>query len=455
MAESFTGAKPLPLFRRARRFTLVAWNFLVVYLRYKRIQRNKKLTPEERERRYAAEHARNAERIYRLASRAEGLLIKACQFISSRADVAPPEYVAILGRLQDRVPARPFDQIAGQVERELGAHPDALFATFERVPVASASLAQVHRATTKDGRDVAVKVQYPGIDRVVETDLHNLRKLVRILARIEKNFDFRILMDEYCRYTPRELDFILEGHSSERIAKDLAHRKDVYIPAVAWETTARRVLTTDFVDGTKISDIPHLLKEGIDPNEVAQIMTEAYCEQILVHGYFHADPHPGNLMVLPGPVVVFIDFGLCKDLSPEFRRNYAKLTLAIMRQDDQEMAAAFRAIGFKTKSDDPDSLVALGRAFFESSGPEAKPYVDAEVMPEVNERLALIMKANPVTQIPAEMLLIFRVLGLMSGLQKRLDSQVNMFDTIIPYAEAEADRPHPPSPLRAGEAAAG
>src|SRR6185436_2634290 len=166
---------------------------------------------------------------------------------------------AVLSRLQDQVPARPYDQIEAAIRRELGAGPDDLFATFARTPVASASLAQVHRARTADGREVAVKVQYPGIDRVVETDLRNLSLLVRILARLERNFDFRVLMDEVCKYTPRELDFELEGRSSERIARDLAHRKDVAVPPVHSDLTARRVLTTDFVDGIKISDIPRLL----------------------------------------------------------------------------------------------------------------------------------------------------------------------------------------------------
>jgi aarF domain-containing kinase len=416
----------------------VGWNFLIVYVRYKRVQRKKGLTPEERQRRYSFEHQRNAERVYRLAAKLEGLLIKTCQFISSRADVAPPEYVAVLSRLQDQVPARPLAQVEQQIREELGGLPGEIFAAFSPAPVASASLAQVHRATTRDGRDVAVKVQYRGIERVVETDLRNLSLLVRLLARIERNFDFRILMDEVCKYMPRELDFELEGRSSERVARDLAHRSDVHIPPVIWEHSARRVLTTEFVDGIKISDIPRLIAAGIDPNQVALIMTEAYCEQILVHGFFHADPHPGNLLVLPGPTVVFIDFGLSKDLPDGFRVNYARLTVAIMQQDDEAMAEAFRRIGFRTKSDDPESLVALGRSFFESGGPEQKPFVDADVMPEVNERLARILNANPVTQIPPDILMIFRVIGLMSGLQKRLESTVNMFETIGPYAREQA-----------------
>lgn len=440
MAQSLTGAKPLRFPLRLQRFAFVGWTFLAVYLSYKRIQRNKKLTKAQRDERFSRAHQRNAERIYRLAIRMEGLMIKTCQFISSRADVAPPEYVTVLSRLQDKVPVRSFEAISAQIERELGAAPDEVFDAFARRPLASASLAQVHRARTKAGRDVAVKVQYPGIERVLETDLRNIAILVRVLARIEKNFDFRVLLNEVNKDVPRELDFILEGHSAERVARDLAHRDDIRIPEIVWEHSARRVLTMEYIEGIKISDIPRLEAAGIDPNQVALIMTEAYCEQILVHGYFHADPHPGNLFVLPGPVVVFLDFGLSKELPEPFRLNYARLVMALISQDETEMVEAFRAIGFKTRSEDPESLVALGRSFFEQGGPEQKPYVDAEVMPEVNQRLSRILNANPVTQIPGDILLIFRVLGLMSGLQKRLDSHVNVVETITPYAEAQAAR---------------
>jgi aarF domain-containing kinase len=431
----------LPLHKRARRLVLIAWTFLLVYLTYKRIQRRPLLDRAQRDRLYSQAHRKNAERIYRLAVRMEGLLIKTCQFISSRADVAPPEYVSVLSRLQDRVPSRPYYQVAALVERELGARPEVLFATFEREPVAAASLAQVHRATTHDGQAVAVKVQYEGIEQVVQADLRNLSMLVKLLARIEPNFDFRILMDEVRRYAPQELDFLREGRSAERVARELAHRKDVLVPGVFWDLTARRVLTMEFIEGPKISDTDALLAAGIDPNAVALIMMEAYCEQILIHGFFHADPHPGNLLVLPGPVVVFLDFGLSKELPNEFRLNYARLTRAIMTRDEPAMVAAFRALGFKTRSESSESLIALGRSFFEAGGAEQRPYIDRDVMPEVNERMATILKQNPVTQIPGDILLIFRVLGLMSGLQKRLESRIDMVDTILPYAESQVEAP--------------
>lgn len=423
----------------------MAWNFFVIYLGYKRIQRQRKLSPEEKAQRYKAQHLRAAERLYRTAVSIEGLLIKTCQFISSRADVAPPEYVHVLGRLQDQVPPRPYRLMREKLRQELGAYPEEVFAEFDAVPIASASLAQVHRARTKDGRDVAVKIQYPGIRRVVETDLRNFAILVKLLARMERNFDFSVLIQEAERNAPLELDFINEGKNGERVARELGHRRDIRVPEIVWEHTSRGVLTMEYIDGVKVSDTAGLAAIGVEPGLVAQIVMEAYCEQILVNGFFHADPHPGNLLVLPGPVVVFIDFGLSKELPEAFRRSYVLLTMAIFSADDAKMVEAFRALGFRTKSDDPASLVALGRSFFEIGGPEAKPYVDMDVMPEVNERLAKILENNPVVEIPQDILLIFQVMGLISGLQKRLDSQVNMFDTIVPYAEAEASLIEPAS----------
>ena len=434
---------PLPIYQQAWRFAVVAWNFLLIYLTYKRYARTKDRPALEREQLLSEAHRKSAERLFRLATRMEGLLIKTGQFISSRADVAPPEYVSVLSRLQDRVPPRPYREVREQVRTELGSLPEELFARFEPRPIASASLAQVHRARLHSGEEVAVKVQYPDIEHVVETDLRNVSLLVRLLARLEPNFDFRVIMDEMRRAVPRELDFRIEADSCERVAESMAHRRDVVLPGIYRGYSARRVLTMEYMPGTKISDIEGLLEQGIDPNQVALIMTEAFCEQVLIHGFFHADPHPGNLLVQPGPRVVFLDFGLTKELPDEFRVNYARLTLAILSQDPEAMVDAFRAIGFRTKSDDPEALVALGQAFFESSGPDQKAYIDSDVMPEVNERLSRILQANPVTHIPADILLIFRVLGLMSGLQKRLDSRVNMAATITPYARDEVARHEP------------
>jgi len=437
MAASPTGLQPLPWPRRIWRFWLVAWNFVLIYLGYKRIQKMRWLSEAERAERYRIQHRVTGERLYRLAVRLQGLLIKACQFLSSRADVAPPELVAVLSRLQDAVPPRSYDEVAAQVRRELGEAPEEAFASFEREPIAAASLAQVHRARTHDGRDVAVKVQYPGISRLVETDLRSIALLIRILARIERKYDFRMLISEMADYTPRELDFVVEGQSAERVARELTHRKDVRVPEIVWARTSRRVLTMEYIDGIKISATDELVAAGIDPDVVARIMMEAYCEQILVNGFFHADPHPGNLLVLPGPVVVFLDFGMSKNLPEDFRRTYNRFTLAVLSQNDSAMLKGFQDLGFRTRHDDPEMLVALGRSFFESAGPEQRPYADSEVVGEVNERLSRLLSENPITDVPSDILLILRVLGLMSGLQKRLDSTVDVADTITPFAQSQ------------------
>ncbi len=437
MATTPTGLRPLPWPQRIWRFWLISWNFAVIYLGYKLVQRTPRLSEAERSERYRARHRATGERLYGLAIHMQGLLIKSCQFLSSRADVAPPELVAVLSRLQDAVPPRPYQEVAAQIHRELGAPPEELFAEFAREPVAAASLAQVHRARTRDGRDVAVKVQYAGISRVVETDLRAISLLIRILARIESRFDFRSLTGEMADYIPRELDFIVEGQSAERVAKELSHRTDVRVPEIVWEHTARRVLTMEYIDGIKISATDELIAAGIDPNVVARIMMEAYCEQILVNGFFHADPHPGNLLVLPGPVVAFLDFGMSKHLPEDFRRTYNHFTLAVLNQNDSAMLQGFQALGFRTKFDDPETLVAMGRSFFESAGPAQRPYADADVVGEVNERLARLLSENPVTDVPPDILLILRVLGLMSGLQKRLDSTIDVAQTITPFAQAQ------------------
>ena len=445
MATSRSGLRPLPWPRRIWRFWLVGWNFLAIYLGYKRIQKTPWLTEAGRKARYQRQHRATGERLYRLAVRMQGLLIKSCQFLSSRADVAPPELVSVLSRLQDAVPPRPYEEVAAQVRQELDAAPEEVFAGFEREPIAAASLAQVHRARTHDGREVAVKVQYQGISRVVETDLRSISLLIRILARFEPKWDFRSLIGEMADYVPRELDFVAEGQSAERVARELAHRTDVRVPEIVWEHTARRVLTMEYIDGIKISATDELVAAEIDPDAVARIMMEAYCEQILVNGFFHADPHPGNLLVLPGPVVVFLDFGMSKHLPDDFRRTYNHFTLAVLSQNDSAMLKGFQDLGFRTRYDDPEMLVALGRSFFESAGPEQRPYADAEVVGEVNERLSQLLSDNPITEVPSDILLILRVLGLMSGLQKRLDSTVDVADTITPFAQAQV----------AGEAAAG
>lgn len=416
-----------------------------VYIGYKAITLGEKrlgVTSLDADLRRLRHHAWSAGRLYNLAVTHQGLLIKFGQIIGSRPDMVPDPYVDILSRLQDQVPPRPFRTIRRAVERELQRPLGDIFSSFAETPIASASLAQVHEATLKDGRVVAVKVQYPAIHDIVENDLANIRFLLRILSKFERSLDFTPLIEEISHNVPLELDFINEGHNAELIASNFSDREDIIVPRIMWEYTTQRVLTMEFVDGIKITDAPAIEAAGIDYQEVAQLVSNTFCEMIYLHGMFHADPHPGNLFVQPpdhpggSPKLVLLDFGLCRKIDDRFRIGYSRLVEAILTRNLPEMIQAFHDLGVKVKRpDDPTTYLEIGRSFMESSQP-GRGYADADLVAEANRRVAKAVRANPIVDIPREMLLIMRVVGLLSGLGKHLESRIDVVNTILPYARA-------------------
>jgi predicted unusual protein kinase regulating ubiquinone biosynthesis (AarF/ABC1/UbiB family) len=466
-----------------------------VYLGYKAITlAEKRLHIRDAAERRSRHHTDSARRLYGLAIRRQGLLIKFGQIIGSRPDLIPDEYIAVLSRLQDQVPPRPFAVIKRRIERQLERPLADVFASFDEKPIAAASLAQVHRATLHDGREVAVKVQYPGIQSIVDNDLRNIRFLMRILARFERNLDFSPLIEEVSHNVPLELDFINEGHNAEMIARNFgqtpaslaagraqgwgpepqkngspelkrdvaapllpsipqdeqdetqwtgdgrgwspAERGNIVVPRIVWEYSTRRVLVMEYLDGIKITDLAGLERAGIDTQAVAQLVIDAYCEQLYLHGMFHADPHPGNLFVQPGPKLIMLDFGLCRQLDDKFRLGYARLVNAMLTWNIPDMVKAFLDLGVKVRNPkDTAVYLELGKGFTEV-GQEGRAYADPDLVAEANERMSKAIRANPITDIPREFLLIGRVVGLLSGLGKHLDSRVDMVQTIVPYTKA-------------------
>ena len=419
--------------RAWRRFTIVAWLVARIYVGYKLIQLTTRLGWPNARARYARHDRRSARAVYRMAIRLEGLPIKVCQFLGSRADVLPADYVTILSALQDRVPPRPLAVITDAIERELGRPWQEAFAELDPVPLASASLAQVHRGRLPDGREVAIKVQYPNIARLVAIDLRNFAVLVRVLARLEPDFDFRIVIDEVEKYVPRELDFENEAGNADRMRRALAVRRDVVVPAVVHELSTKRLLVMAYEPGVRVTDVDALRQLGLDPRDLAQRLLEVFCDQILVHGFFHADPHPGNILVQRDGRMVLLDFGLAKDLPPGFAAGIARLTMAIMSGDRAAVAAAFRALGFKTRDDSDESLWWLGEAFLGWTIRNKRSYADQELVDLVNAEMPRIMRANPVVELPGDILLVGRVLGLLSGISKQLGSEVDVAAVLMPY----------------------
>jgi ubiquinone biosynthesis protein len=259
--------------------------------------------------------------------------------------------------------------------------------------------------------------------------------VLRILALLERDFDYRVLTREALKYVPMELDFIHEAENATTMRRNFAADPDVIVPEAYPEFTTRRVFTMELVDGVKITDIAGLERAGIDKHRVAQKLVEIFCDQVLRDGFFHADPHPGNILVQPGPKLVLLDFGLAKDFPPAFRDGIVRLTFSILTANRDGIVAAFHELGFRTRNGNPDTLLAFADLFLGSTIKAKKAYADKDLVEQFSEEMPRAIRANPVVEVPGDVLLVGRMMGLLSGLGKSLDSQVDLFTTIMPYAQ--------------------
>lgn len=431
---------------RPLRFLNVGRMLARVYLGYKTISfREKRKGKPWAEPRREAHHKRSALRFYETALKNQGLLIKTGQLLGTRSDVLPDPYVQTLSQLHDEVPPETFENIRRVVEEELGRPLEQVFKEFSREPVASASLAQVHRAVLHDGRVCAVKVQYPGIDSIVKIDLANLSFFIGVLNRLDRSMDYRFIAQEMRQQIPQELDFINEGHNAERVARDFANVDDILVPDIYWEYTTRRVLTMEFMDGVKATDTKALASIGVDESDVAKILVFAFAEMIVRHGFFHADPHPGNLLVQPGPKLVLLDFGQAKDLGPAFQEVLIRFTRTMLGGDQAAMGVAFRDLGFRTKNDDAEGYEQLGDAYVGRVAKQMQEtnagWAEGEVFEESYEQVVSVLRKNPLTNVPPELLMVGRVFGLLNGLSKTLNAKTNMLVAFSQLAdEIEAER---------------
>jgi predicted unusual protein kinase regulating ubiquinone biosynthesis (AarF/ABC1/UbiB family) len=418
-----------------------------VYGGYKLISvREKRKGKDWGEARREAHHLWSARKFYETAVRNQGLLIKTGQFLGTRPDVLPEAYVRVLSSLHDEVPPEPFERIRAHVERELGRTLEEMFTEFGERPVASASLAQVHRAVLKDGRVCAVKVQYPGIEHIVDIDLDNLSFFIGLLNRLDGSMDYRFVAEEMRRNIPLELDFINEGRNAERIARDFAGVEDIVVPDIYWEYSSRRVLTMEYIDGVKITDYDGMRRIGVEPSDVAKILVFAFAEMIVNFGFFHADPHPGNLMAQPGPKLVLIDFGQAKELPPDFQQTLITFTRSLLGGDSALMGRAFRDLGFRTKNDDAQGYEKLSDAYVGRIARQMHEtnagWAEGDIFQESYEDVVSVLRTNKLTAVPPELLLVGRVFGLLNGLSMTLQAKTNMLVAFAQLAERLEQEKH-------------
>jgi predicted unusual protein kinase regulating ubiquinone biosynthesis (AarF/ABC1/UbiB family) len=386
-----------------------------------------------------------------------GLMIKVGQFGSSRLDVLPPEITKELESLQDEVPPVPFPEIRALAEAELGVPLERAYSFFDPVPVAAASLGQAHRARLSDQdaedtglRDVVVKVQRPDIGEIVAVDLSALRRIARWLSRVRlvsDRVDVPALTEEFAAISLLEIDYLHEASNAEAFADQFADDARVSVPEFVWERTTRRVLTMQDVTAIKISDVGALRGAGIDPAEVAAEFASVMFDQLFVHGYFHADPHPGNIFVTPADDLVdaaaprpwrftFVDFGMMGEVPDTLRQGLRRLLVAAASRDGRGMVEGIREVGVLLPSADTLELErAMTTLFarFGGMGFAELQEVDPREFQAFADEFGGLVRSLPF-QFPENFLLIIRAMSLTSGMCSRLDPAFNIWDAVEPYS---------------------
>jgi ubiquinone biosynthesis protein len=413
------------------------------------------LSPERYAARLAERHRRNARRIERAIVRAGGLFIKVGQLVSIMTNFLPEAFRRELEGLQDQLPPRPYDEIAARLRAELGREPEALFASFDRAPIATASLAQVHAATLADGRRVAVKAQHADIERVARLDLDAIRRILRAVQLFTGVRGLEAYHPEISQMIAEELDFTTEAANIRTVGARLAGDPTVRVPTVVRELSTRRVLTTEFVDGDKITDFAALearghFARGLDRRRLAERVVTAYCRMIFVDGVYHADPHPGNILVAPDGAIVFVDFGAVGALEPQMKEGIREFLAGVLRRDARAITAALRKMGFVARDaggegdDVAERVIAyVQRRFLEQAADsswnlgslQVDMQTKLEAIADLRRLDVSFRQLTTAFQVPRNWVLLERTLLLLLGLCTELDPTWNPMSVIRPYLE--------------------
>ena len=377
-----------------------------------------------------------AGRFVRVAMKFRGGLIKLGQVASLRIDVIPEAMTQELVKLQDRVPPHPFDEIATQIERELGHPVNELFASFEEIPVASASLGQVHRARDQQGRDVAVKVLYPGVERSVAIDLRMVKIALWLFNPLVPP-DLMSIYGQLANSLRGEMDYLREGSAAERVKANLTTDAELYshlrIPRIDWETTSRRVLTMEFIEGDKINDREALAARGIDVQKAVEWATRAFLHQMFRDYFFHCDPHPGNLFVDLDGKVAIIDFGMNQSIEPRVMDGIRSNVLAAVTRNEVLWVDSMIEVGI-IRSEDRDAARELARlsldpAYYNLTPKELTDLDFGDYFTKMREHLWMIRSFR----MPDGLVAWGRAFSLLYGLAAELAPGIRPLDVVGPY----------------------
>jgi len=360
--------------------------------------------------------------------------IKLGQIISTRPDILPQDIIHELGKLQDAVPAFPFKEVKFQVENELGGELENLFIEFREEPLAAASIAQVHLAKLKSGQQVAVKVQRPGIERNIELDLKILEDLASLIDNhtlYGKLYNFSKMVQEFKNTLKDELDFRIEGENAELFKENFLKDKNITVPSIYQIYTTKCILTMEYIDGYRLNDLSVLEEAGIDCKEIARNLATSIFNQILRDGFFHADPHPGNIMVLPDQRIVFLDLGMVGKLNEERKNQFSKILMGVAFKNSKLIVEAIIDLDVMVRWPDIKKLekeIDILRDKY-----LAVPLYEMKIGEFFNELFKLAFSYN--IEMPSEFAMLAKTLVTMEGLVEKLDPNLNILEIAEPIAK--------------------
>jgi predicted unusual protein kinase regulating ubiquinone biosynthesis (AarF/ABC1/UbiB family) len=373
--------------------------------------------------------------------------IKVGQFFSTRADLFPSEYVEELSKLQDQVPAFGYEQVAAIVQQELGKPIEQIYSYFDPTPLAAASLGQVHRAKLKSGEEVVVKVQRPGLVRLFTIDLEIGRGIAKFFQHHTPwggaGRDWIGIYEECRRTLWEEVDYLNEGRNADTFRRNFRDMPQIAVPKVYWRYTSPRLLTLEYLPGIKISDYEALSAAGLDRKALARLGAEAYLRQLLKDGFFHADPHPGNIAVKPDGTLIFYDFGMMGRLRPGIKEKLADMLAAVVAKNADQVVALLVELGVLVPTADlapvRRSVQYLLDHFLD------KPFsskLDEISVAALSEDLYELAYEQPF-RFPATFTFVLRALTTLEGLGKGLDPEFNFIEVAKPFAEELMNSSHP------------
>lgn len=411
-------------------FVKIFWSFYS--LRFKKLWHSSDWLEAKKEELYISQARRFRETAVGLG----GLLIKLGQFFSTRVDILPPSSINELSSLQDEVKPVPFDQLLDVARCEFAKPLQEVFLGIDNIPRASASLGQVHRGQLHSGETVAIKIQRPGIEELVAIDLKAVGRVVTLIKRFtdwERFVDLDSIYREFSVTLWAELNYIQEGHNAERIAENSKDDPDLIVPEIYWEYTTRRVLTMEFLDGIKVTDFAAMDAQGIDRRQIAGKLLQVYVKQILIDGFFHADPHPGNLFVRPGNKLIMIDFGMMGSISPEVRDTLVEMVFSVVNREFARVVEYLTVIGFIRPQANQQVLIRAMSLFLEQTLGKTKELSQADLNVILKD-LEVLLYEQPF-QVPANFTFLGRALGTLYGICMKLYPDISFIDVGRPYLE--------------------